>query len=278
MKCFDVVKTVLDETYGEVPGTKAVRDASIKAALEAMSQQYLQKLMTEGGPDFNSPATRFGYVYQHVPAHAYWFYSLLERSPDALKVLENGKARVTCMGGGPGSEIVGFLKALDERDITCKLFCELIDGCDAWKATWDDVAYNLDLDGSLHTTYVIHDVGNEATWTSPSQIAKADIIALSFFVSEIFHLSTAKKYLVKKLSAAKSGAILLVQDNRTPKVYGLIDEVAAASGYKLLNSGEEQAKIWDSGEDKAKLKVYTDKFGTASKLQGQICWRIFRKK
>jgi hypothetical protein len=277
MKCFDVVKTVLDETYGAVPGKEPARDASIKKALAAMSEQYTNNLMTDGGPNFNDAATRFGYVYQHVPAHAYWLYLLLEKCPEAIAVLEKGKARITCIGGGPGSEIVGFLKLLDEREIKCKLFCELIDGCDAWKATWDDLAYQLDLDEALHTTYVIHDVGNKATWSSPSQISKADIIVLSFFVSEIYHLPTAKEYVTKMLTSAKSGALLLINDNRTKLVYELVEAIATKAGFSLLASDEGKEKIWDSGEDKDMLKKYTAKFGTSTKLTGQIAWRTFQK-
>jgi hypothetical protein len=89
--------------------------------------------------------------------------------------------------GGPGSDLVGVLKLLDEKKIECGIFCELFDGCEAWKITWGDLAYELDVGTAVHTDYVIHDVANEKSWQSPSHIAKADLITLSFFVSEIYH-------------------------------------------------------------------------------------------
>jgi hypothetical protein len=277
MKCFDVVQLVLDETYDEVPGAETARDASIKKALAAMAAQYAN-LKTSGGPDFDDPATRFGYVFQHVPAHAHWIYDLIHKCPKALAVLKSGKARITCIGGGPGSEIVGVLKVLDEIDEKCSLFCELIDGCEAWKATWSDLAFLLELDDSLHTDYVIHDVSDKDTWSSPSRINKADIIILSFFVSEVYHLRTSVEYLTKMLSAAKRGAILLVLDNRTKDFYDLVDAIAAKASFKKLNGGEERWKIYDSGEEMSKLKKYTAKFDRASKLTGEVSWRTFQKK
>jgi hypothetical protein len=276
MKCIDVVKTVLDETYSEVPGNTAARDASIQSALTAMAERY-ETVMAHGGPDFNHAATRFGYVYQHVPANAYFLYSLLEKCDEAEAILKNDKVRVTCIGGGPGSEVVGLLKFLDGNDLDCKLFCELIDGCEAWKATWDDLAYLLDLDSSLSTTYVIHDVANKATWSSHSRISKADIIVLNFFVSEIFHLPFAEEYLTRMLSAAKGGAVLLVNDNRTQAVYELVEKIAKVCGFKMLVKGQGVEKMWDAGEDKAKLKVYMDKFGRQIKLTHNLFWRAFEK-
>lgn len=277
MKCFQVVRTVLDATYGEVPGDKNSRDKSIKAAIGAMSSQYTDNLMEDGGPDFNDPVTRFGYVLRYVPAHSHWLYDLAESSPEVLKVLENKKVRVTCIGGGPGSDIVGLLKLLDELELKCSLFCELIDGCEGWKATWSDLAFQLDLENALHTDYVIHNVGDKDTWSSASNINKADLITLSFFVSEIFHLEESEEYLTMMLKKAKPAAIVLMNDNRTSDVYNLMDKIAKKTGFKTLTTDEGPKKIYDWGEDMSLIQKYCDKFGS-SKLTGKLSWRIYQKK
>lgn len=276
MKCFEVVRTVLDETYGEIAGDGKAKDASIKKAMDAMSTQYTDHLMDEGGPDFSDPNTRFSYVMRYVPAHAHWLYDRINACDEAIAVLKTGKARVTCIGGGPGSDVVGLLKLLKEREIECKLFCELIDGCEEWKSTWGDLAWQLDLDEALHTDYVIHDVEDPDTWESPSKIHKSDIVTLSFFVSEIYHLSKAKKYLTRMLSKLKPGAIVIMNDNRTTEVYELMDSIAQKAGLETIDSGEGKNKIYDSGEDMALIKKYTTKFGN-SKLTGQCAWRIYKK-
>ncbi|MDB5987489.1 MAG: hypothetical protein JWR16_2542 [Nevskia sp.] len=277
MKCFDVVQTVLDATYEEVPDKSGKRDASITKALKKMSDQYKKHLMDEGGPDFDDPATRFGYVFKYVPAHAHWLFELINECPQAEAVLLNGKARIACIGGGPGSDVVGVLKYLDEKNVECKLFVELIDGCEAWKSTWSDLAFQLDWDDSLHTDYVIHDVSDEDTWSSPCKIGKADIITLNFFVSEVFHLGTAKKYLNKMLADTKSGALLFVNDNRTSDVWELIDKIAAECEFKTLRSEMGERKIYDWGESLDTLKIYAAKFGETSRLTGKMFWRVYQK-
>jgi hypothetical protein len=279
MKCVDVVKTVLDETYRQVPNAGKGRDAIISARISASSDAY-GNVMATGGPDFSDAATRFGYVFSYVMAHGHWLHELAGMEPSIKKIFERGRARVCCIGGGPGSDIVGLLKFLDENDIECKLFCEIIDGCEAWKATWSDVAYVMDLDGSLHTDYVIHDVGDEQSWHAISQIEKADVITLSFFISEIFHIDAgkkAKKYLNTMLGRAKEGAVVLVNDNFTKGVYKLIDEVASECGFETLVGSEGKRKIYDSGEDLATLRDYSTRFSKSSRLTGDRCWRIYKK-
>ena len=277
MKCFDVVQTVLDETYKEVPDAAEGRDNAIKNAIANTAEQYRARLMTEGGPDFSDPATRFAYVYRYVPAHSHWLYESLRDCPEAMNVLKSGKARITCIGGGPGSDVVGVLKLLDEKKIECQLFCELIDGCVEWKTTWSDLAFLLDWKDALHTDYVIHEIGDAESCDSPSKISKADIVTLSFFVSEIYHLEDAEKYLTKMLGATKKGAIVLMNDNRTSDVYELMDRVAKKCRFKTLDTGEGTRKIYDGGEKLAALEVYKEKFGTASRLTGSLCWRIYQK-
>lgn len=275
MKCFDVVNTVLDATYEEVPEEAAGRDAAIAQALDRTRKTY-GTLMDNGGPDFSDPATRFGYVFSYVPAHAHWIYDLIDRSDEAKAIFASDKARVTCLGGGPGSDVVGVLKYLDEADIECKLFIEIIDGCEDWKATWSDLAFQLDWDEPLHTDYVIHDVAKPKSWSSPTKIAKADIISLSFFISEVYHLDP-RPYFAEMLGRAKSGALVLVIDNRTCEVWELIDQLAKEQGFETLYAWDGTEKIYDSNERSEVLAHYAEKFSARSKLTGRIFKRIYRK-
>jgi hypothetical protein len=85
MKCFKVVQKVLEDTYQEIPGDEAARDAAISRALSDLSSAY-RTLLNDGGPDFADPVTRFAYVYSYVPAHAHWIHELLEKSEVAAAV------------------------------------------------------------------------------------------------------------------------------------------------------------------------------------------------
>ena len=164
MKCFEVVQKVLDATYAEIPGDAPTRDAAISAALRTMSDQYKTNLLSSGGPDFSDPATRFAYVFLYVPAHSHWLYELITWSDEAKSIFDAQRLRMTCLGGGPGSDLVGVLKYMSKFDKAPAVFCEIVDGCRQWKQTWSDLAYTLDWQTPVHTNYVIHRVGDPNVW------------------------------------------------------------------------------------------------------------------
>jgi hypothetical protein len=205
-------------------------------------------------------------------------YELIIASQEARAVFDAPRVRMTCLGGGPGSDLVGVLKYIAATDKTKALFCEIVDGCLQWKSTWSDLAYTLDLQCALHTDYVIHNVADRGTWDAPNNFKKADIFTLNFFASEITHLGErSREYLAYALSQARRGAILLMNDNNDRRFYGWVQEVAAEQNFELLLGDEGDRRIYDVGERRSELGVYAEKFGRHSRLTGQLAWRVFRK-
>ncbi len=279
MNCFQLVQKVLDATYDEVPGTDAERDAAIRSSLRAMSDRYLTKLVTEGGPDFKDPVTRFAYVFCYVPVHAHWLYELMTWSPEAAAVFDNARVRVTCLGGGPGSDLVGVLKFMAKQGKSPTLYCEIVDGCVQWKQTWSDLTYELNLETSVHTNYIIHDVGNEESWNDPCHFGKADLFTLNFFGSEIFRLGEkAERYIAGVFNKAKPGAIFLYNDNNSAQFYEWLDGIAAASSVKTLIAKQGRRSIVsDQAEQRGSLGRFEAKFDYRPRLTGQLAWRVMRK-
>jgi hypothetical protein len=278
MKCFKVVQQVLEDSYEEIPGSEAERDAAIRDALGGLSKTY-RNLLGSGGPDFGDPVTRFAYVYSYVPAHAHWVHELLGFSEEAAAVLDKDKVRIACIGGGPGSDLVGILKFLDERGGDAPaIFCEIVDGCEQWKLTWADIGFTLDLPMSLNTDYVIHRVGDPGVWTHPTKFAKADLFTMNFFVSEIAHMGApAWEYVEKALARGKPGAVLLFNDNNDSRFFERFDKLAAALEWEVLVAGNGERKVYDSGERLDDLGRFRTKFGRASRLTGNVAWRVLRK-
>jgi hypothetical protein len=278
MKCFKVVQKVLEDTYGEIPGNERTRDEAIKGAIGRISSKY-GNLLNGGGPDFKDPVNRFAYVYSYVPAHAHWVNELLEQSNEAAAVFDSNKVRIACIGGGPGSDLVGILKFLDERaGVPPAIFCEIVDGCEEWKLTWADIGFTLDLPASLNTDYVIHRVGDPGVWMHPTKFSKADLFTLNFFVSEIAHLGDpAWDYVEKVLEKAKTGAVLLFNDNNDSRFFGKFDAIAARGGWEALVTNSGDRKVYDPGEKLDDLGRFRKKFGRASKLTGNVAWRVLRK-
>lgn len=278
-KCFSVVKKVLEDTYVEIQGDEENRDREIASAIEKISESYLNMSKTGPGPDFQDPVSRFAYVYAYVPAHAHWVSELISWTPEAIDVFEKDKVRIACIGGGPGSDLIGILKYLDDRGgEPPSIFCEIADGCELWKHTWADLSFSLDLPVRLNTDYVVQRVGETDVWKHPVKFEKSDIISMSFFVSEIAHLGeTAWEYVEEVLRRAKTGAILLFNDNNDSRVFERIDEITTRLGWETLHSCAGTRKIYDQGENKDELSDFRMKFGRVSKLTGNVASRVLRK-
>lgn len=277
MTCFEVVKQVLDATYSDIPGDEATRDTAIKKALASMTEDY-KDLTRSGGPNFSDPVVRFAYVFKYVTSHSHWLHELIGWSGEAKALFKKEKLRMVALGGGPGSDLVGILKFMDTEDASPSLHCELIDGCLEWKTTWSDLAYELNWSRPLHTDYVTHDVRDPGTWNAPSNIGKADLITLSFFVSEIYHLGTAAEdYLRTMLKRLKPGAVVLFSDNNASTFYTMFDRIASAAGLETLKSGEGDRRIYDWGEQKDAIGAYAQKFNHQARLSGNLSWRVLRK-
>lgn len=278
MKCFEVVKEVLEVTYQEIPGTDETRDRQITAAIHDLSSTYAM-VLTGGGPDFSDPVIRFAYVYTYVPAHSHWVSELIGWTKEAEKIFESERIRIACIGGGPGSDLVGMLKYLDERGGEMPdIFCEIADGCELWKRTWAEVAFALDRNIRLVTDYVTQRVGDPDVWTHPSQFEKSDLLSMNFFVSEIAHLGDAAwDYIEEVFKRAKPGAVLLFNDNNDSRFFQKFDEISSRVGWETLRAEAGTRKIYDPGEKKDELSGFREKFGRVSKLSGKVACRVLRK-
>ena len=110
MTLFELVKVTLDGLYKEaVAAYGANTDEKIKAKFTYLKESYpLLKDASRVPISYKDPATRFAYVYSYVATHGDYVVQLLRLAADALNgpVFPSGTARVSCIGGGPGSDIL----------------------------------------------------------------------------------------------------------------------------------------------------------------------------
>src|ERR1700676_3943530 len=106
-------------------------------------------------------------------------------------IFKGGKARVSCVGGGPGSDIIGVLKYLDEhkkQEPVKKITCYLLDKEQAWADTWTELDASLDMDIQLNANFQPLDVCDPKSWNHQRNSLQPDLFTMSYFVSEVFSL------------------------------------------------------------------------------------------
>lgn len=100
MNCFQLIKTVLDEAYAEIPGTPSERDKSIRAQCTEMSAAYAE-LLTKGCLDYSNPARRFGYIFKYTTSHANIVCERIAGSKPLRSLFDRDRVLVSWSGAVP---------------------------------------------------------------------------------------------------------------------------------------------------------------------------------
>jgi hypothetical protein len=114
MTIFELVKIALEKLYTqgwEQYGENI--DQEIRQRIAYLSKSYDQLKDKKRKPvDYKDPATRFAYVYKYVAAHGDYVVQVMQHLRGVLKgnLFQSHNARVSCVGGGPGSDIIAVLK------------------------------------------------------------------------------------------------------------------------------------------------------------------------
>lgn len=288
MTLFELVKIVLDELYVEAEemyGTQV--DDKIKARMAYLTAVYYKLSSSEHEPiDYKDPATRFAYVYKYVPAHGDYVFQILNsvRSKIDEPVFFEQDARLSCIGGGPGSDLIGVLKYIDycnEKEPVRAITAYLLDREQAWSDTWTEVNTKFDLDIKFHSAFQPFDVTLPNSWESQRRFLKADLFTLSYFVSEVMALDEegkVSKFWNILFTGAKIGAYLLYLDNGHTHFTEYFDERwKAGGGWQIIDSGDNTRFTPSGSEQASEVAEYKGKFGRSPKIQGVVTYRILRK-
>ena len=173
MTLFQLVKIALDELYNEVVKVyEQNADHEIIAQFTYLTTSYNQLISTARAPiDYKNPAVRFAYVYKYTASHGDYLVQLLEILAQQLggKIFQNDLGRVSCIGGGPGSDVIAIVKYLTDstaNETLNRLTVYLLDKEQAWGDSWTELSMKLPTSSmQLNTVFQQMDV-LKPDWTS----------------------------------------------------------------------------------------------------------------
>lgn len=273
-----LIKMVLDEAYNELPvQQEAEKDRLVKAELERLTPAY-RNLTDAARPPINysEPVTRFAYIYKYTVAHADYIRQLVRGCPSISELFTRTKVDVACLGGGPGSDLLGIMKHMLQSGSSTKFKCFIFDKERAWGDSWSDVADNLQAPFQVFPIFEQLDVTDSTTWSSYHKFLRADLFTLSFFMSEVWRIRTqADPFFEHCFTQAKLGSLVLFIDNNSPEFYDWFDRLAAKNGLQQVQK-QETKLAFSIDEEKTDLGVYYSKFGWP-KRESNVAYRIMRK-
>lgn len=136
MECFLIIKNVLDKLYSQISVIDLEeKDDQIETCLKDLSNKYKQLLTNTPKINYRDPVTRFAYIFKYVTSHANIVYQIISDCKEISDLFTMGKIKVACIGGGPGTELVGILKYLITQKINTDLYCDILDKENAWNDT-----------------------------------------------------------------------------------------------------------------------------------------------
>jgi hypothetical protein len=273
-----LIKLVLDEAYGQIalPDEQA-KDALITKEIDCLSEAYRRlKDPKRMSIDYSDPLKRFAYIYKYTVAHADYIRQLIRGCSAINAFFTDPRIEVACLGGGPGSDLLGIMKYMLQIGSKTKLKCYIFDKERAWGDSWSDVADTLESPFQVFPIFEQLDVADSRTWSSYHKYLRADLFTLSFFVSEVWCIRTkAEPFFEHCFTQAKTGALFLFIDNNAPPFYGWFDTLASRCGLQVIQS-KQCPLAFSIDEEKTDLGIYYQKFGWPRR-ESDVAFRIMRK-
>jgi hypothetical protein len=276
MNCFQIIKSILDEKYAQIPGNEVEKDEQINEKLQKLRQGYTQ-LLTGHNISYNNHITRFAYIYAYVTSHANLVCTLIEKNSELNSIFDKEKVKVACIGGGPGSDFLGILKYLMTNQKKPDIKFQICDREKAWAESWSDVDDKVERTFNTSTSYLPLDVTNSNDWKNHKKYFQSDLFTMIYFMSELVALrDLANQYFVNLFSQAKSGSLFLFVDNNNPEFYDWFDKLAKTHNIDIIKSQEDRITV-PFEEEKSDLGKYYVKFDSP-KLTANVAYRIGQKK
>jgi len=279
MNLMQLIKLVLDDAYAAIKtDSDAEKDQLIQKALATLTSEYGRLTDVKSKPiDYGDPVKRFAYIYKYTVAHADYIMQLIAGEKALRDVLKKRNVEVACLGGGPGSDLLGILKYLMNYDVkNVVLTCYIFDKERAWGDSWSDVARVLKAPFQLYPVFQQLDVTDSGTWKSYQKFLRADLFTLSYFLSEVWKIrEQAEPFFDYCLSQMKRGSLILFLDNNSPKFVEWFDGLAKKHGLKPIHIDERKI-AFSNDEEKTDLEIHFKKFGWP-KRESDAAFRIMMK-
>jgi hypothetical protein len=137
---FERVKDILDILCQKHPSTSG---PTVRQSIAQLSSSYLGLHdPAREAVDYSSIHAQIGYLYEYVPANAdLIFQTLVASASHAHDLLKKTAISMACIGGGPGTELLGLFKYAERRPgKVASIACDIWDHNTPWSAVHRAVA------------------------------------------------------------------------------------------------------------------------------------------
>jgi hypothetical protein len=274
-QAFSTLLESLDEAGAEKHGLNW--DNRLTARLESLAASYgdLRNAQREL-IDYSDPITHAAYIYTYAQCRADFIYRTLKAAAveTGQPLFTKGKLRVCSLGGGPGSELVGLLRYLEEEEngeSVTSIEYHLYDKEKSWRDTASALVDALETDIAVSLKFHKLDVTNSKKATACS-LSGFDLTILSYFISEVAELPEKNEVIASLnslLGSMDSGSRVLYCDNDASTFYYFFNYRRNAAGrYEQIVELKEQITV--DPHDADIFSDVLDRTGRNQHLTGRV--------
>lgn len=234
--------------------------------------------------DYSDLSTQAAYVFMYAIGRAEFTFQLLQRVRHELgePLFDGGLLQVTSIGGGPGSELAGLVKYLEDEaageSVTSIVF-RVLDKESNWEATIEGLRDALETDIHVEVVFAELDVCDPEK-TAAIDLSGDEFVILSFFISEVCE-TMEKAQIIRSLNyllgTMTSGAKLFYNDSDAYSFYRFMNYRASAAGLEQLVEIQDKIVVRSPDFDGI-YEEYIEDTGRTPHLNSKAVAKFFRRK
>lgn len=230
ISCFRVIYEALDDVLLQ---SQNLRTKRLDSEYDELTKLFSPEKLDSGVDiQYKSTERRFVYAYGYATTRATIICDVMERYQNLDLFQSHRQINVTCVGGGPGTELIGISKylAMCERPIPIHATvwdCEL-----GWEKSWQAIATKLNYPAPIHVQYQRQD------FCSPIQLVEdvpVDLYTLCYCLCQFRKRHKhVEPFFARLFSDMPRGAYCLFVDINHPAEYDWIGDMAMQNGLEFL--------------------------------------------
>lgn len=206
-------------------------------------------------PDYGDVTKKFCYLYKYSVAHGYFIYVALKALRPKIRpsIFARNPTRIACVGGGPGTEIIGlcrYFREIEAENLGHRVEVTIFDK----EATWEEACRRV-LDCvspgiDVKLTFVTFDATDPATYQNIS-FSGFHLVMANFFASEIRKakiVGASRLFWKHVFESMGAGKIFLAVDFADNQGAGwrYIESIIPASANAMISQSEHGMSCPDS--------------------------------
>lgn len=271
---YEVLQAVLSQTRDVICNVcNLSKEEAFQKAQEFIKDNSRRWKLVNPNINYSDPFCRMAYLYMNVAIHA----NLVEKAISSFsvvaetiksKIISGKEIRVCALGGGPGSELLGIVRLIENLQLkghTAYLDFLLVDQIKEWDESWH--AIKSGVDAQLMQKYG----SNRSNWpviisrsflplnaTSPSdfinfatRFSSIDLFLVCYLVSEVqSFIENFKQVLNILITRSSPDALLLFIDRDEKRVRDIVSSVISdVSELEIIGNVRDRGRMHEDPAD-----------------------------